>query len=65
MWDETENIYYIISIPYWNNVDDPEDLKKCIGKGKTLYASKLDLYLWNRETKQFEKLSEIQELTEV
>lgn len=65
MWDEDLGIYYIISVPYWNTIDDPEDLKKIIGKGRTLYASKLDLYVWDQPTRKFEKLSEIQEFTEV
>ena len=65
MWDEDQAIYYIISVPYWNTVDDPEQIKKIIGKGRSLYASKLDLYAWNPATRVFEKLSEIQEFTEV
>ena len=65
MWDEDQGIYYIISIPYWNTIDDPDMIRRSIGKGCTLYASKLDLYLWDQPSKKFKKLSEIQEFTEV
>lgn len=65
MWDEEQGIYYIISIPYWNTVDDPDIVKRTLGKGYALYASKLELYAWDKNTKKFRKLSEIQEFTEV
>lgn len=65
MWDEENAIYYIISAPFWNTIDDQDMIKRSINKGRTLYASKLELYLWDQDARMFRKLSEIQEFTEV